>query len=295
MRAACRSYPTSTGRATRQTRDVLRGAADLSVSSSGAAVWLGKGLRNLCLPQRRACSDRTLGVGAPPAPTGGDARPIEYRARYPSDRNVPEPTRRSGTLLQQASGTAHLRADYGTEGQRFESSRRVARVSGPTPGASGLPPPAPHGPPTRPATPARTARRCEVRRDRAPLPRLQRARLIFRLARPRIKRASACRSMQQDARRQGWVGRIQVASERTPRFAARWRWTIRSLEQFDGAPGAELVAAGLDDLAEGRETAAPLLVCMARPDCARSASTFPPSRSTVRRIACTTSWQRTTR
>ncbi len=31
---------------------------------------------------------------------------------------------------------------------------RVARVSGPTPGARGLPPPVPHGPPTRPATPA---------------------------------------------------------------------------------------------------------------------------------------------
>ncbi|HEX2085338.1 MAG TPA: hypothetical protein VHF89_06625 [Solirubrobacteraceae bacterium] len=37
-----------------------------------------------------------------------------------------------------------------------------------------------------------------------------------------------------------------------------------SLEQFDGAPGADLVAAGLDDLARGRETAEALLVCMAR-------------------------------
>jgi hypothetical protein len=68
-----------------------------------------------------------------------------------------------------------------------------------------------------------------------PFRRLQRARLISRRARPRIKRASACRSMQWDARRPGCVGRIQVASERTPRFAVRWRWTMRSLEQFDGA------------------------------------------------------------
>jgi len=39
---------------------------------------------------------------------------------------------------------------------------------------------------------------------------------------------------------------------------------MRPLEQFDGAPGADLVAAGLTDLAEGRQTAAALLVCVAR-------------------------------
>ncbi|HEX8122928.1 MAG TPA: hypothetical protein VF549_16880 [Solirubrobacteraceae bacterium] len=39
---------------------------------------------------------------------------------------------------------------------------------------------------------------------------------------------------------------------------------MRSIEQFDGAPGADLVAAGLDDLSEGRETVAALLVCMAQ-------------------------------
>jgi hypothetical protein len=38
---------------------------------------------------------------------------------------------------------------------------------------------------------------------------------------------------------------------------------VTSLEHFDGAPGADLVAAGLEDLAAGRETIAALLVCMA--------------------------------
>ncbi len=39
---------------------------------------------------------------------------------------------------------------------------------------------------------------------------------------------------------------------------------MRSLEHFEGTPGADLVASGLDDLAEGRETVAALLVSMAR-------------------------------
>jgi hypothetical protein len=39
---------------------------------------------------------------------------------------------------------------------------------------------------------------------------------------------------------------------------------MRSPADFDGAPGADLVAAGLEDLAAGRETIAALLVCMAR-------------------------------
>jgi len=39
---------------------------------------------------------------------------------------------------------------------------------------------------------------------------------------------------------------------------------MTSLADFDGAPGADLVRDGLDDLAAGRETVASLLVCMAR-------------------------------
>jgi hypothetical protein len=38
---------------------------------------------------------------------------------------------------------------------------------------------------------------------------------------------------------------------------------MSSHEEFDGAPGADLVAAGLKDLAAGRETVAALLVSMA--------------------------------
>lgn len=39
---------------------------------------------------------------------------------------------------------------------------------------------------------------------------------------------------------------------------------MRSLEQFAGAPGADLVASGLEDLAAGHETVAALVVSMAR-------------------------------
>jgi hypothetical protein len=38
---------------------------------------------------------------------------------------------------------------------------------------------------------------------------------------------------------------------------------MRSLEEFAGAPGADVVASGLEDLAAGRETVAALLVSMA--------------------------------
>jgi hypothetical protein len=38
---------------------------------------------------------------------------------------------------------------------------------------------------------------------------------------------------------------------------------MHSIEDFDGAPGSDLVASGLDDLAAGRETEAALLVSMA--------------------------------
>lgn len=38
---------------------------------------------------------------------------------------------------------------------------------------------------------------------------------------------------------------------------------MHSLEHLDGAPGADLVASGLEDLAAGRETIAALLVLMA--------------------------------
>jgi hypothetical protein len=39
---------------------------------------------------------------------------------------------------------------------------------------------------------------------------------------------------------------------------------MTSLDGFDGAPGADLVASGLEDLAAGRETVAALVVSMAR-------------------------------
>lgn len=38
---------------------------------------------------------------------------------------------------------------------------------------------------------------------------------------------------------------------------------MRSLQELAGAPGADLVASGLDDLAAQRETVASLLVCIA--------------------------------
>lgn len=42
------------------------------------------------------------------------------------------------------------------------------------------------------------------------------------------------------------------------------RQNVTAPGHFDGAPGADLVASGIDDLEAGRETVAALLVCMAR-------------------------------
>lgn len=52
---------------------------------------------------------------------------------------------------------------------------------------------------------------------------------------------------------------------------------MRSLEHFAGAPGADLVEAGLHDLEAGRETVAALLVSMARTRLGSVGLEVPPS------------------